>query len=198
ALPDELGGKVLLKLGDKITTDGICPAGQHLKWRSNIGQYAKVAFEVFNEQGQESFAERALKLKESGKCGFIVAGKSYGQGSSREHAAICPRYLGVRMVIAENFERIHSDNLVNWGIIPARLADAGNGSKLEANDELVIKDLRSAVKDAEQVMLGNVSKGCNIKLKLELTERQRKILLAGGRLNCIEGTKAQRSKMKEF
>ncbi|MCK4850324.1 MAG: aconitate hydratase [Phycisphaerae bacterium] len=183
ALPDELRGKVLLKLGDKITTDGICPAGQHLKWRSNIAEYAKVAFEAFTEQGQGSFAERALKLKETGKCGFIVAGKSYGQGSSREHAAICPRYLGVRMVIAESFERIHSDNLVNWGIIPARLADGGDGGKFAANDELVIKDLRSAVKDAEQMMLRNVSQGCDIKLKLELTERQRKILLAGGRLN---------------
>jgi len=186
ALPDKLRGEVLLKLGDKITTDHISPAGQHLKWRSNIGQYAKVAFEAFNEQGQASFAERALKLKESGKCGFIVAGKSYGQGSSREHAAICPRYVGVRMVIAENFERIHSDNLVNWGIIPARLTDASDGEKFAADDKLAIEDVRSAVKEAEQITLRNVSKDCDIKLKLELTERQRKILLAGGRLNYSE------------
>ena len=155
-----------------------------MKWRSNIAEYAKVAFEAFNEPGQGSFAERALKLKQSGKCGFIVAGKSYGQGSSREHAAICPRYLGLRMVIAENFERIHSDNLINWGIIPARLANASDANKLTANDELLIENVRSVVKDAEQMILRNVSKGCDIKLKLELTERQRKILLAGGRLNC--------------
>ena len=186
ALLDELKGEVLLKLGDKITTDHISPAGQHLKWRSNIGEYAKVAFEAFNEEGQASFAQRAMKLKENGKCGFIVAGKSYGQGSSREHAAICPRYLGVRMVIADNFERIHSDNLINWGIIPARLVDAGDGEKFGANDELAIEAVRSAVKDAEQMTLRNVTKGCEITLALDLTARQRKILLAGGRLNYSE------------
>ena len=186
ALPDELKGKVLLKLGDKITTDHISPAGQHLKWRSNIGEYAKVAFEAFNEEGEPTFAERAMKLKESGKCGFIVGGKSYGQGSSREHAAICPRYLGVRMVIAENFERIHSDNLVNWGIIPAKLADASDGGKFGADDELVIEGVRGAVKDAAQMTVRNVSKGCDIRVKLELTGRQRGILLAGGRLNYSE------------
>ena len=186
ALPDELSGQVLLKLGDKITTDHISPAGQHLKWRSNISEYAKVTFEAFNEPSQPTFAQRALKLKESDKCGFIVAGQSYGQGSSREHAAICPRYLGVRMVIAENFERIHSDNLVNWGIIPARLAHASDADKFTANDELLIENIRSVVKDAEQMTLCNVSQGCNIKLKLELTARQRNILLAGGRLNYSE------------
>ncbi len=183
ALPDGLRGKVLLKLGDKVTTDHISPAGQHLKWRSNIAEYAKVAFEALNEQGQGSFAQRALKLKESGKCGFIVAGQSYGQGSSREHAAICPRYLGVRMVIAENFERIHRDNLVNWGIIPARLADASDGGKFDPDDKLTIEGVRAAVKDAKQMTVRNVSKGCEITLALELTARQRKILLAGGRLN---------------
>ena len=186
ALLDELKGQVLLKLGDKITTDHISPAGQHLKWRSNIAEYAKVAFEAFNEEAQPSFAERAMKLKEDGKCGFIVAGKSYGQGSSREHAAICPRYLGVRMVIAENFERIHSDNLINWGIIPALLADASDGEKFAPDDELAIEAVRSAVKDAKQMTLRNVTKGCEITLALKLTARQRKILLAGGRLNYSE------------
>ena len=186
ALPGTIKGKVLLKLGDKITTDHISPAGIHLKWRSNIGEYAKVAFEAFNEPDKASFAERALEIKQAGLSGFIVAGKSYGQGSSREHAAICPRYLGVRMVIAEGFERIHSDNLVNWGIIPAKLLDSSDGDKLDANDELVVEDVRSAVEGANEITVKNLTKGCEVVLGLELSERQRKIILAGGRLNCIK------------
>lgn len=90
------------------------------------------------------------------------------------------------MVIAENFERIHSDNLINWGIIPALLADASDGEKFGPDDELVIENVRSAVKDAKQMTLRNVTKGCEITLALKLTARQRKILLAGGRLNYSE------------
>ncbi len=90
------------------------------------------------------------------------------------------------MVIAQNFERIHSDNLINWGIIPALLADAGDGEKFGPEDELAIEAVRSAVKDAKQMTLRNVTKGCDITLALKLTARQRKILLAGGRLNYSE------------
>ena len=100
-LPGQLVGQVLLKCGDKITTDHIMPAGTFLKLRSNVPEYAKVVFNCFNEPGKPTFAERALKLKSQGVAGVIVAGESYGQGSSREHAALCPMYLGVRAVIAQ-------------------------------------------------------------------------------------------------
>ncbi|MHC4355841.1 MAG: aconitate hydratase, partial [Planctomycetota bacterium] len=110
-LPQKLAGRVLLKCGDKITTDHIMPAGTFLKLRSNVPEYAKVVFNCFNEEGEPTFADRALDLKQDGVAGVIVAGESYGQGSSREHAALCPMYLGVRAVIAKSIERIHKANL---------------------------------------------------------------------------------------
>ena len=117
-LPKELIGKVLLKCGDKITTDHIMPAGTFLKLRSNVPEYAKVVFNCFNEEGKPAFAERALELKKNSIAGIIIAGESYGQGSSREHAALCPMYLGVRAVIAKSIERIHKANLINFCIVP--------------------------------------------------------------------------------
>ena len=184
-LPDKLTGQVLLNLPDKTTTDHISPAGVHLKWRSNIAEYAKVAFDPFNEPDKPTFAEAALALKAAGESTVIVAGKSYGQGSSREHAAICPRFLGVRLVLAEGFERIHSANLVNWGIIPARL-DSADRAKFELNDELQIEKLHSTIKTQDQITIRNLTRNCSITASLDLTDRQRKILLAGGRLNYKE------------
>ena len=187
-LPDKITGRVLLNLPDKTTTDHISPAGQHLKWRSNIAEYAKVAFNPFNEPDQPTFAEAALALKSAGTSTVIVAGKSYGQGSSREHAAICPRFLGVRLVLAEGFERIHSANLVNWGIIPAMLSPADHAT-LELNDELQIDQLHSTIKNQDQITIRNLTKDTTITATLNLTDRQRAILLAGGRLNYKEGMK---------
>ncbi|MDY0177278.1 MAG: aconitate hydratase, partial [Lentisphaeria bacterium] len=115
ALPENLQGEVLLQLEDRITTDHIMPAGANLKFRSNIPRYAEVVFDCFNREGEPTFAQRASALRDSGKAGIIVAGESYGQGSSREHAAICPMYLGVRLVAAFSIERIHAANLVNFG-----------------------------------------------------------------------------------
>ena len=117
-LPDSLDGVVVIKVGDKITTDHIMPAGVHLKLRSNIPAYSKVVFECFSEPGKPSFAERAAAVRDAGRAGVIVGRDSYGQGSSREHAAICPMYLGVKVVAALAIERIHSANLVNFGILP--------------------------------------------------------------------------------
>ncbi len=110
-LMDSIEGEIGLKVGDKITTDHIMPAGQRLKYRSNIPKYSEFVFEGVDPD----FSSRSLKMKESGKFSAIIGGLSYGQGSSREHAAICPMYLGVRVVIAKSFERIHSGNLINFG-----------------------------------------------------------------------------------
>ncbi|MCK4275722.1 MAG: aconitate hydratase, partial [Phycisphaerae bacterium] len=115
-LPAKVTGRVLIKVGDKITTDHITPAGALLKLRSNVPQYARYVFSRFNDPDEPTFAQRALAAKEGGDAGIIVAGDSYGQGSSREHAALCPMYLGVGAVIAGAIERIHQANLVNFGI----------------------------------------------------------------------------------
>ena len=135
-LPHDLNGVVLIKVGDKITTDHIMPAGVHLKLRSNIPAYAKVVFECFNEPGKMSFADRAVKVREKGLHGIIAAGESYGQGSSREHAAICPMFLGVKVVIAKSIERIHRANLINFGILPLRFADPADYDALAVGDRL--------------------------------------------------------------
>ena len=182
-LPDPLEATVLIKVGDKITTDHIMPAGTLLKLRSNVPQYAGYVFDCFNEQDTETFAERALAVKAAGRKGAIVAGDSYGQGSSREHAALCPMYLGVGAVIAGAIERIHQANLVNFGILPLTFADPGDRDRLEPGDELVIRDVRAAIASGDTVAVINLTRGCEFDCSVPLAPRQRKILAAGGLLN---------------
>ncbi len=183
ALPQKLVGQVLLKCGDKITTDHIMPAGTFLKLRSNVPEYAKVVFNSFNEPGKPTFAERALALKSQGLGGLIVAGESYGQGSSREHAALCPMYLGVRAVLARSIERIHRANLINFCIVPIRFAEPADYERLRAGDELVIEDLLGAIKSSEQVKISKHDGSFAFAGRLELSARDRDILLAAGLLN---------------
>ncbi|MBM4025498.1 MAG: aconitate hydratase [Planctomycetes bacterium] len=182
-LPERLVGQVLLKCGDKITTDHIMPAGTYLKLRSNVPEYAKVVFNCFSEPGRPTFAERALGLKRQGVAGVIVAGESYGQGSSREHAALCPMYLGVRAVLARGIERIHRANLINFCIVPIRFADPADYDRLQANDELVIEDLLGAIRGSDQVEIRKADGSFAFTGKLELSARDRDILLAAGLLN---------------
>ena len=182
-LPEKLVGKVLLKCGDKITTDHIMPAGTFLKLRSNVPEYAKVVFNCFNEPGQPTFAARALELKSNGIGGVIVASGSYGQGSSREHAALCPMYLGVRVVIAKSIERIHRANLINFCIVPIQFADPADYDKIEADDELVIDGLLEAVKSSDRVTIRKADGSREFAGRLELSSRDREILLAAGLLN---------------
>jgi aconitate hydratase len=186
-LPAKLVGQVLLKCGDKITTDHIMPAGTHLKLRSNVPEYAKVVFNCFNEVGKPTFAERALALKAKGVGGIVVAGESYGQGSSREHAALCPMYLGVRAVIAKSIERIHRANLINFCIVPIRFANAADYDRLQAGDELTIDDLLGAIRSSEQVTIRKSDGSFEFVGKLELSTRDRDILLAGGLLSFTRG-----------
>jgi aconitate hydratase len=183
ALQKKLDGQVLLKCGDKITTDHIMPAGTFLKLRSNVPEYAKVVFNCFNEPGSPTFAERALALKSKGIAGIIVAGESYGQGSSREHAALCPMYLGVRAVIAKTIERIHRANLINFCIVPIRFADPADYDRLEAGDALVIDDLIGAVRNAQTVRVARPSDGFQFVGNLELSSRDREVLLTAGLLS---------------
>jgi aconitate hydratase len=178
ALPETLAGVVTLKVGDKITTDHIMPAGARLKYRSNVPKYAEFVFEGVDP----AFPDRAAANRDKGRANIVVAGESYGQGSSREHAAICPMHLGVRAVVAKGIERIHTANLVNFGILPLVFADAGDYDGLEQGDELEVRDLHGQVSAGGPVILVNKSKGTEVELVAVLAPDDRDIVLAGGRL----------------
>jgi aconitate hydratase len=182
-LPQHLQGKVLIKCGDKITTDHIMPAGPFLKLRSNVPEYAKVVFNCFNEQNKPTFAERALELKEKAVAGVIVAGQSYGQGSSREHAALCPMYLGVRVVIAKSIERIHKANLINFCVVPIEFAEPSDYDKINADDQLQIDNLLDAIRNRSEVKVTDKTASFEFVGKLQLSNRDRQILLSAGLLN---------------
>ncbi|MBN1391216.1 MAG: aconitate hydratase [Sedimentisphaerales bacterium] len=182
-LPDKLSGQVLIKCGDKITTDHIMPAGRFLKLRSNVPEYSKVVFHCFNEKDKPTFAERALELKKKGIAGVIVAGESYGQGSSREHAALCPMYLGVRAVIAKAIERIHRANLINFCIVPLVFTNPGDYDKVKPGDRLQIDGLLKAIESGDEVAIADKTSSFEFSGRLELSGRERRILLSAGLLN---------------
>lgn len=179
-LPDTLDGEAVITVGDRITTDHIMPAGANLKLRSNIPHYAKVVFDCFNEPGKPTFAERAAALRDAGKAGFIVAGDSYAQGSSREHAAICPMYLGIKAVLAISIERIHAANLVNFGILPLYFQNRQDYEAIKQGDKITIAGLRAQLKAGDDVhaFVG----GREIVLKCNLTPADRQVVLKGGLL----------------
>ncbi len=176
-LPHIINAVVGIKVGDKITTDHIMPAGQRLKYRSNIPEYAKYVFEMVDS----SFSKRALDNKEKGLATIIVGGVSYGQGSSREHAAICPAYLGVKIVLAKSFERIHTANLINFGILPLVFKDEADYDRIQVGDTVVMNDCIKQVESGNTITLLIHNKP--VECTLLATERQRKILIAGGLLN---------------
>ena len=181
SLSDSLSGSLWLKVGDKITTDHIMPAGQFLKYRSNIPKYATFVFYPVDE----NFSKRALEKKKEGESGFIVAGSSYGQGSSREHAAICPMYLGVRAVIAVSIERIHQANLCNFGILPLLFKNEKDYAKVDEGDRLRLSNIYSSI-DSSDFVLIDETKGIEIPLVLFASEVQKQMLKKGGRLNQIK------------
>ena len=183
SLPEKLQGQVLIKCGDKITTDHIMPAGPYLKLRSNVPEYAKVVFNYFNKQGEPTFAQRSLELKKQGTAGIIVAGESYGQGSSREHAALCPMYLGVRAVLTKSIERIHKANLINFCIVPIKFAEPDDYDRINPEDQLQIDNLLEAIKGRDEVKIVNKTGSFEFVGKLILSARDRKILLSDGLLN---------------
>ena len=183
--PDPLTGEVLIKVGDKTTTDHIMPAGRHLKLRSNIPAYAKVVFECFNQPGRPTFAARAAGVRDSGRAGIIVGRESYGQGSSREHAAICPMFLGVRVVLAVGIERIHAANLVNFGILPLYFQNAADYERIAEGDQVGIADLGVVLRGGTTVPV-TVVKPDGTRICLETSHRLSpgdvETVLAGGLL----------------
>jgi aconitate hydratase len=185
---DDLRGEVAIKVGDKITTDHIMPAGARLKYRSNIKKYSEYVFEGVDP----GFPKKAAALRDSGKAVFIVAGESYGQGSSREHAAICPMYLGVKAVIAKSFERIHSANLVNFGILPLVFDRMEDYEHLVTGTEIELSGILSALENNNTLAARDLTRRCDISLKFSLSRRQRDIIRSGGLLNYTKND-AQRS-----
>ncbi len=180
-LPEELDGVATVKVGDKITTDHIMPAGARLKYRSNIPEYAKYVF----EHTDPDFYASAVANRDAGKANVIIAGESYGQGSSREHAALCPMFLGVRAVIAKSIERIHRANLINFGIVPFIFVDPADAAKVAKGDRLRLGCLRKAIQGEGLVTVENLSQNTTFSVKAELSERQKRLLLAGGLLAAV-------------
>ncbi|MDI9570709.1 MAG: aconitate hydratase [Pseudomonadota bacterium] len=179
-LPADIDGEATIKVGDKITTDHIIPAGARMKYRSNIPRYARYVFEILDQD----FPARAIRIRDEGRQNIIVAGHSYGQGSSREHAALCPMYLGVRVVLAKSFERIHAANLVNFGILPLIFENEGDYERLQAGDRLRIAAVRTILEKRGPIRIDNLTRGDCLAAAYELTDRQLALVLAGGALRA--------------
>jgi len=181
-IENELCGQVVIKLGDNITTDDIMPAGTKLlSLRSNIPAISNYVFSKIDPL----FVERIKGVKD----GFIIAGENYGQGSSREHAALAPMYLGVKVVIAKSFAKIHFNNLINFGIIPLIFKNKEDYEKIEKGDSLKIEDIKNILKNKQEVIVNVESKNIKIIAIIDLSKRIRAILLAGGLLNYVKKIK---------
>ena len=180
-MPDSISADVVLKVGDNISTDHILPAGAKiLPLRSNLPAISEHTFGAVDKD----FVARAKSVKN----GVIVGAENYGQGSSREHAALAPRYLGIKVVITKTFARIHLANLINFGIIPLTFADVNDYELIKLADKIEFKNIKNIIKENKELVI--TVNGKNIKLNYSFTERQKEILFAGGLLNWIkEGIK---------
>jgi aconitate hydratase len=186
SLPDTLLGPVLLKLGDDVSTDEIMPAGaQILPYRSNIPEISKYAFIRLDD----SFYDRAVRYQQQGF--MIVAGNNYGQGSSREHAAIAPRYLGLKAVIARSFARIHWQNLINFGMLPLTFVDSADYDHIEQGDELEIIDVRHILGQGNRIQVTNKTKNETYDTQHTLSERQIEMILEGSLINVVRKRQIQ-------
>ena len=175
-MPESINAKVSLKVGDNITTDHIMPAGAKiLPLRSNIPEISKYCFAVCDE----TFHDRALKMGKS----IVIGGSNYGQGSSREHAALAPLYLGVKAVITKSFARIHMANLINAGIIPMTFANEADYDRIGQDDELMISNVAEQIKNGDIIKVTNVTKGFDFDCAVNFSDRQKEMLYAGGLLN---------------
>ncbi len=181
-LSENINGRIAIKVGDEITTDHIMPAGARLKYRSNIAKYSQFVFEGIDP----SFPKQCEDNRSNGYDNIIVAGLSYGQGSSREHAAICPMYLGVKAVIAKSIERIHRTNLINFGILPLIFAKPNDHQHLNAGDIVEIRGVEKTITENKKIVLKNRTKNIDIQLKYDFTEKEKQIIVAGGLLNYIK------------
>jgi len=178
-LPETWKGKVVLKLADNITTDHIMPAGAKiLPLRSNIPAISEYVF----SQITDSFARDMQATMAEGFAGAVIGGDNYGQGSSREHAALAPRYLGVEVKLVKSFARIHKANLINFGIVPLTFADPDDYDRIEQGAEVVIRGLREAVLSGAELITVEIG-GRTVQARCELSQRHREIIAAGGLLN---------------
>ena len=172
-LKENIKGKIVIKTEDNITTDDIIPAGKKIiPLRSNIQKISEYVF----EQLDKDFVRRAKEAKQ----GFILGGENYGQGSSREHAALAPMYLGIKAVIAKSFARIHKANLINFGILPLEFVNKEDYDKFNQGDEIELKDVIVLLKQNKNIFINN------IKLTYELSKRDKEIIIVGGKLNFIK------------
>ena len=179
-LSNTIEGPVLIKTGDDISTDTIMPAGARvLPYRSNVPEISKFTF----TQIDDDFYDRAMKYQSTGS--VIVAGSNYGQGSSREHAAIAPRYLGVKMVIAKSFARIHRQNLINFGILPLTFVNDADWDSIDQNDTLTIESARDAIQKGRRLTVTNKTKAKAFEVEHDMSPRQVKMMLLGGMINLF-------------
>ena len=177
-LPEKIEAEVLIKLLDNITTDDIMPAGASiLPLRSNIPALSDFVFSHLDN----TFSKRAGEVKQKGG-GVIIGGDNYGQGSSREHAAIAPMYLGIHAVIAKSYARIHRSNLINFGILPLKFSKSEDYEKIEKGDRLLLEDIKRPLKGNQSYKIYNVTKNYSFEVSSDFNEREKDILLAGGLL----------------
>jgi aconitate hydratase len=180
SLPDRLEGPVLLKMEDDISTDEIMPAGASvLPFRSNIPEISRFAFNRIDS----SYYERAMSHQAGGS--FVVGGHNYGQGSSREHAALAPRYLGLRAVITKSFARIHAQNLVNFGILPLTFENEADWKDIRQDDILRMEGLHAALREGLPISVTNLTGNHVYRVSHAMSRRQIEILLSGGLINAI-------------
>ena len=185
SLPDHLEGPISLKTGDNVSTDEIMPAGAKvLPFRSNIPAISRFVF----AQIEEGYHERVKPWQQSGH--FVIGGHNYGQGSSREHAAIAPRYLGVRVVLVKEFARIHRANLPNFGVVPLLFKEAADYQKLSQGDQLSFPKIRQELKEGFDVTVENLTQKYTFKVKHDLSKRELEHVLEGG---CIGHFKKKRA-----
>ena len=180
-MPDRIEAPVALKVGDDVSTDEILPAGARvLPYRSNIPQLAEFTF----GQLDDSYPRRVMASRD-GSGHLVVAGSNYGQGSSREHAVIAPRYLGLRAVLAVSFARIHWQNLANFGVLALEFTDPADYQSIEQGDVLILEDLRDEFARSPELTVHNRTKGEDYRVHHRLSRRQMDAVLAGGRIPLL-------------
>lgn len=181
-LPDALELPVLLKMGDNISTDEILAGGARvLPYRSNLPEISKFTFEIIDD----TYYDRAMKIRQSGGHA-IVGGFNYGQGSSREHAALAPRYLGLHVALAKDFARIHWQNLINFGVLPLTFKHEADYDRISQGDVLQIQQLRTQIQQGNEIILTIKDKNAEIRAQHALSPRQIEIMLAGGLINWVK------------
>ncbi|HDS01605.1 MAG TPA: aconitate hydratase, partial [candidate division Zixibacteria bacterium] len=179
-IPDNIQGPVLMKAGDDVSTDEIMPAGTKvLPLRSNIPEISKFTF----AQIDDKYYQRAMKYKDSGS--FVVGGSNYGQGSSREHAVLGPRYLGVKVVLVKSFARIHWQNLINFGILPLTFKNPAAYDRIGMEDVLVFRNIRKSIQDGGEIEVENKTKGEKFTAVHNMSERQVEMILKGSLINIF-------------